>query len=271
MTELAAAPDGDSETCLRGHAIAQGDRFCTVCGESTDANPSEPPRGNEPASKRRKPVIVAGLAVAVVGIAIAIVAIAAQSGQSTKGEHSSKGPVPLATAVTNTLRSSNFTEQLTESTPQGDQSGHLVFQAPDRLAGYLDAGGRRTYLVVIGSTEYIAISTPTAGGSAPSSYFSQTSQAATAVDPVHTYLKYASQGAARHSGAVTTVTLRKAGQLETLVFTVKGSHVVSFHATTPGGSIQLTISNFGSSPSVALPAGAKIVSQPPTSSAASSG
>jgi hypothetical protein len=164
--------------------------------------------------------------------------------------------VPLARAVTNTLGASGYTEVLSESTNQGNQTGHLVYQAPDRLGGYLDSAGHRMFLVIIGSTEYLSVATPSTVTSPPSQYFSQATSGVTTVDPAHTYLPYFDKGPARRRGAVTTVTLTQDGKTETLVYTVAGDHVTAFRATTPQGTIRLAISDIGSSPSVTLPAGA---------------
>ena len=43
---------------------------------------------------------------------------------------------------------------VTESTPQGKQTDYLVFEAPDKLGGYVQSGNKRTYVYVIGDTEY---------------------------------------------------------------------------------------------------------------------
>ncbi len=71
---------------------------------------------------------------------------------------------PLSQAVYFTLASPNYTEVLSERSPQGNQVAHLVFQAPDRLGGYVQSGSRRTYIAIIGSTEYqsVTVTRPTA-------------------------------------------------------------------------------------------------------------
>jgi len=192
---------------------------------------------------------VVGLGAAAVGI------VQSQSGTS------------LGQAVTNTLGSTNYSEYLVEKTAQGSQNASLVYQAPDRLGGWLQSVGRRTYLVIIGTTEYISVTRSASATGQPTRFYTQQSPGAQAVDPAHTYLTYwnchgAPTCPTTRSGSVTTVTLSQGGQTEKLQFTVTGNVVTKFAAVTPGGTIVLELSEFGTSPKVALPAGAKIVSLP---------
>ena len=73
-------------------------------------------------------------------------------GAAVLGVSQAPSNVPLAKAVANTLAASNYSQVLTESTPQGKQADYLVFQAPDRLGGYVQSGTKRTYVYVIGNT-----------------------------------------------------------------------------------------------------------------------
>ena len=68
------------------------------------------------------------------------------------GVAQSPNNVPLQEAVDNTLAAPNYSEVLTESTPQGKQTDYLVYQAPDRLGGYIQSGTKRTYVYVIGKS-----------------------------------------------------------------------------------------------------------------------
>lgn len=183
-------------------------------------------------------------------------------GAAVLGVVQSTGGTGLGQAVSTTLRSSSYSEYLVERTPQGSQTASLVYQAPDRLGGWLQSAGRRTYLVIIGSTEYISVTRPAGATGAPLTFYRQQSAGAQAVDPAHTYLPYYDKGRAVRSGSVTTVTLTQGGQTERLTFTVTGNFVSKFTAATPGGTISLDISNVGSSPTVSLPKGAKIVATP---------
>ncbi len=188
-------------------------------------------------------------------------------GAAVLGIAQSQSGTDLGQAVHNTLRAPNYSEYLVEKTPQGNQTASLVYQAPDRLGGWLQSAGRRTYLVIIGSTEYISVtrSTKTAGG--PLTFYTQQTTGAQAVDPAHTYLPYwnchgAPTCPTTRSGSVTTVKLSQGGQTEKLNYTVTGNVVSKFTAVTPGGTISLEISKVASSPAVALPKGAKIIAVP---------
>ncbi len=174
-------------------------------------------------------------------------------GAAALGVVQSKSATSLSQAVSNTLKAPSYTEYLVEKTPQGDQTASLSYQAPDRLGGWLQSVGRRTYLVIIGSTEYISVTRPAKGAKGPIVFYKQQTQGAQAVDPAHTYLMYYDQGTSTRSGSVTTVTLTQGGETEKLVYTVTGNYVSNFKATTPGGTINLDIGNVGSAPKVALP------------------
>ena len=187
----------------------------------------------------------------VVGAGFAVLgAVQAQSGTS------------LGQAVTNTLGAPNYSEALVEKTPQGNQQASLVFQSPDRLAGWLQASGRKTYLFIIGHTEYIAVTT-SAKAPRPTKFFTQQTTGAKAVDPAQTYLRYWNKGPSTRNGSVTTVTLTQGGQTEQLIYTVTGNYVSDFKAVTPGGSIELAITEVGTSPPVELPKGYTITSAAP--------
>ena len=183
-------------------------------------------------------------------------------GAAVLGIAQSQSGTSLGQAVTNTLKSPNYSEYLVEKTPQGSQTANLVFEAPDRLGGSLESAGRRTYLVIIGSTEYISVTRPAGSTSAPLTFYTQQTTGAQAVDPAHTYLPYYDRGPSTRSGSVTTVTLSQGGQTEKLTYTVTGNYVSKFTAVTPGGTISLEISKVGTSPAVSLPKGAKIVASP---------
>jgi hypothetical protein len=192
---------------------------------------------------------LAGLVATVVGL------VQSQSGTS------------LGQAQKITLASTNYTEHLVEKTPQGNQTASLVYQAPDRLGGWLESAGRRTYLVIIGSKEYISVTRPKSSAGKPLTFYTQQTTGARAVDPAHTYLPYwnchgAPTCPTTRSGSVTTVTLSQGGQTEKLSFTVTGNYVSKFAAATPGGTIDLQISELGTSPEVTLPKGSRVVGFP---------
>ena len=60
-------------------------------------------------------------------------------------------------AVHNTQHAASYSEVVSETTPQGTQTDYLVYQAPDKLGGYIQSGNRRTYVYVIGNKEYQSI------------------------------------------------------------------------------------------------------------------
>jgi len=188
-------------------------------------------------------------------------------GAAVLGVAQSQSGTDLGQAVKTTLASPNYSEYLVEKTPQGSQTASLVYQAPDRLGGWLQSAGRRTYLVIIGSTEYISVTRSARVTGAPLTFYKQPTTGAQAVDPAHAYLPYwnchgAPSCPTTRSGATTTVTLSQGGQTERLTYTVTGNYVSRFTAGIPGGSIRLDITDVGSSPGVSLPKGAKIVSGP---------
>ena len=185
------------------------------------------------------------------------------AGAAVRGSSQAPSNVPLAKAVANTLAARNYSQVLTESTPQGKQADYLVFQAPDRLGGYVQSGTKRTYVYVIGTTEYQSL---TVSPSAPTTklvLYRQASQGAKLLDPVRNYLNYVHE--AKHvtqSGSNYSFSLTQQGQVGKFVVTVSGKYVTQVLLTVQGASVQLVVSQFGSSPPVALPAGAKVVAAP---------
>ena len=171
--------------------------------------------------------------------------------------------VALGTAVANTLGASGYTEDLSQVSPQGSQTAKVVYQAPDRLGGWIQSAGRRTHLVIIGSTEYVSVSASPSTPNGKLVFYTQQTSGVQNVDPAHNYLAYWNRGPAVTDGDTTTVTLHQGGQTETLTFTVSGQYVSRFKAVTPGGTIVLDISAVGSSPAVALPKGATVRSGQP--------
>jgi hypothetical protein len=178
-------------------------------------------------------------------------------GAATLGVVQSKSGVALGQAVTNTLHSANYTENLVEHTPQGNQTATFVYQAPDRLAGWIRSPAGQIYVVVIGATEYAGATQSLTDQRIPRVFFTQEGPGAQSVDPAHRYLPYWNKGPSTRSGSVTTVNLTESGETVKLTFTVTGNYVSNFKAVGTGSTIGLVISKIGSSPAVALPAGAK--------------
>jgi hypothetical protein len=167
-------------------------------------------------------------------------------------------------AVPNTLLASNYSEVLNESTPQGKQTDYLVFQAPDRLGGYIQSGTKRTYVYVIGKWEYQSLTVAAGVSTDHLTFYRQASQGATALDPAHGYLPYAKQAKdVTHSGDTYSFTLSETTaqgkQSGTFTYTVSGPYVSEFTLNVATASVQLVISQVGSSPPVELPAGSKVI------------
>jgi hypothetical protein len=172
-------------------------------------------------------------------------------------------------AVPNTLAASNYSEVLTENTSQGTQTDYLVYQAPDRLGGYIQSGNKRTYVVVIGTVVYQSLTVTPDTPTSHLTFYRQQSQGAKTLDPVHGYLPYVSQGKTiTRSGdtysftltrTVRTATGKTAKQTAALSYTVSGQYVSEFSLTVKNAAVNLVISQVGSSPPVALPAGAKVI------------
>ncbi len=189
------------------------------------------------------------------------------AGAAALGVSQAPKNAPLLQAVTNTLSATNYSEVLVESTSQGKQTDNLVFQAPDRLGGYIESGNRRTYVYVIGSTEYQSLTVSSSASTRNLVFYRQASQGAAALDPAHGYLPYASQAKnPKHNGDTYSFTLTKQGQTGTFTYTVDGGYITQFTLSVPNASVRLDISAVGTSPPVALPAGARVVSAPSSSS-----
>ena len=67
---------------------------------------------------------------------LALVAVVG-AGAAALGVAQAPKNVPLKQAVANTLGAPNYTEVSPRSTPQGTQTDDLVWQAPDKLGGYV--------------------------------------------------------------------------------------------------------------------------------------
>ena len=165
----------------------------------------------------------------------------------------------LQQAATNTVHAPSYSEVLTQITPQGKQIDDLKYQAPDRLGGYIQSGSKRTYIYVIGNTEYQSQPVPGNTSTKQLTLNSQSSQGATALDPAQSYLPYAVQ--AKHptrSGDTYSFKLTTQGRTGTFTYTVKGQYVSLFSLNVSTSSVRLKISGIGTSSPVALPTGSSI-------------
>lgn len=167
----------------------------------------------------------------------------------------------LRQAVDNTLGASSYTEDISHATPQGAETLHLVFEAPDRIGGYVQLGNARSYVFVVGSTQYqsttVTPGTPTRG----LTFYRQAGTSARSNDPLAAYLAdYVRPATVVHrDGTRYRVTVVKSGQTGTFVTTVSGPYVAELSVRAPGLADDIVVSSVGSSPPVHLPAGARVV------------
>ncbi len=198
--------------------------------------------------------------------------VAVGAGGAVLGVVQSPTNVPLQQAVDNTLTAPNYSEVLTESTPEGKQTDYLTYQAPDRLGGYIQSGDKRTYVYVIGPLEFQSLTVSTNSSTKHLIFYKQSSQGAQALDPVHGYLAYASHGKnVQQSGNTYSFSLTKSGQTGKFAFTVSGQYMSEVMLNVQSASVQLVISQVGTSPRVQLPAGSRVVTSPSSGSVGSSG
>jgi hypothetical protein len=177
----------------------------------------------------------------------------------------------LVTAVNNTRNAPNYTQVVSEKTPQGSQTDYLVWQAPDRLGGYSESGGKRTYVYVLpsatGPVEYQSITQAASGSTKHLLFYRQPGESAELLNPAYNYLQYALDAKnVTHSGNTYTFTLTQTSaqgkETGTFVYTVNGSYVSQFDLTVETSSVRMVISAVGSSPPVNLPPGSRVVSLP---------
>jgi hypothetical protein len=201
--------------------------------------------------------------VAVVGLGGAVLGISLSPTNAT-----------LSQAIKNTLAASGYTQVVTEKTSTGNQNDSLIWQAPNRLGGYIESGNKRTYVYVLPTTsgsyfEYQSLTVTPATATRRLVFYRQASQSAAMLDPTHNYLRYASEG--KHivqSGNTYSFTLTQTSsqgkETGKFVYTVSGQYISQFDLTVQGASVRLVLSDIGSSPPVNLPAGAKVVAAPTT-------
>jgi hypothetical protein len=175
----------------------------------------------------------------------------------------------LQQAVKNTLNASNYTSDVLESSSQGTQTQHLVFQAPSRLGGYVDSGTVRVYVAVIDGVEYQSNQVTQSSSTAHLTFQKQTSQPASSYDPVHEYVALAKNAKNVHQkGDTYTFTVTQQGQSASFTATVIGQYLSALTISATGAQLSLTVSSVNSSSPVALPSGAKVVATPPTTAPA---
>jgi hypothetical protein len=207
------------------------------------------------------------------------------AGAAVLGVAQAPNDAALLPAVTNTVGNTkthtagaaNFSESFTEVASVGKQSESLVFQAPDRIGGYQQSGNKRTYVYVIGKVAYESLTVAAKASTAHLTFYRQplpAGESAKSFDPAHIYLVYARDKSVKdlqNQGSTHTFTITKSGQTGHFVYTVSGPYVSEFTLKVGAESVALSISKVGTSPPVALPAGAKVVAAPPTGASGASG
>jgi hypothetical protein len=182
------------------------------------------------------------------------------AGGAVLGSVQSPKTASLDKAVATTLAASSYSQVLTQVAPQGTETDYLTYQAPDRLGGYVQSGNMRTYVMVIGTTEYLARTVSATASTKHLVFSKQQTRGAQAVDPVHNYLRFAKLGThITQDGNTYSFTLTRGGQTGKLTYTVSGQYVSEFTLKVQGASIDLMISQVGTAPPVALPSGSKVV------------
>jgi len=172
----------------------------------------------------------------------------------------------LAKAKANTLTASSYTEVVTQKTLQGSQTDYLVWQAPDRLGGYIESGTRRTYVYVIGSYEYQSV-TVSGSSSGRLVFYRQPSQGAAALDPTPDYLAYIDRAKdISKSGTTYSFTVHQGSVAGKFTVVVSGSYVASLDLSVQRQSVGLVLSQIDSSPPVRLPANSRVVGLPTSKS-----
>jgi hypothetical protein len=168
----------------------------------------------------------------------------------------------LNIAAKNTTAATSYTEDLKQvSTANGTGLLHVVLQAPDRLAGYEQATGRRSYLVVAGNTVYQSVATSiTSSITSHRFYVQHVSDPISQVDPLPSYLSLVSRAKAVHrDGSVYSFTLATTtGKLAQLHYTVTGEYVSRIDVNIPGSITRIDLTRINSSPPVELPAQSSI-------------
>ena len=132
---------------------------------------------------------------------LALVAVVG-AGAAALGVPQAPNNVPLSQAVVNTLAAPNYSEVVSEPTPQGTQADYLVYQAPDNLGGYIQSGNKRTYVYVIGDQGVPEHHRDRNHPHQAPGFLRQPSQGAAALDPAHNYLSYATAGQERQAVGV---------------------------------------------------------------------
>jgi hypothetical protein len=152
-------------------------------------------------------------------------------------------------------------QQTTKS--NGSERLHVVVHAPDRLAGYQQASGRRSYLVVVKDTVCQTAATKiTANATTRPFRVEHAADAVAQIDSLPSYLKLVNKAKDVHpSGSTYRFDLpTSTGGLAQPRYTVTGKSVTKIEVTQPGSVVKVTISAINSSPQVKAPTASSIIS-----------
>ena len=187
------------------------------------------------------------------------------AGAAVLGISQAPSNVSLNKAVVNTLAAPNYNEVITQVGPQGTQTDYLTYVAPSTLGGYIDAAGKRTYVYVIGTTEFQSLPVSSSNPPKVLTFYKQQGPGAKAVDPARHYLTFATTAKnITHSGSAYSFDLTQQGQTGHFVYTVTGRYISDMMLSVSTSSVHVVISQVGSAPQVTLPKGAKIIKLPAT-------
>lgn len=170
--------------------------------------------------------------------------------------------VSLPKALANTKAATSYNLVFTEVLPQGKETDYLTYQAPSTVGGYVETTSGRTYVYVIGDTEYQSLTVPNGTSTKNLTFYKQPARSGSA-NLILAYLGFASS--AKHitqSGTSYSFVLTQSGESGHFTYTVSGKYLSSFGVTASGESIHGVISQVGTAAPVALPKGAKIVEAP---------
>jgi hypothetical protein len=192
------------------------------------------------------------------------------AGAAVLGITQAPSNVSLNKAVANTLAASSYNEVVTQTGPTGTATDYLTFHAkPATLGGYIEESGRRTYVYVIGNTEYQSV--PVASGTPPHglTFYKQKGPGAAAVDPARHYLGFAKTGKnVTQSAGTYSFSLSQQGQTGHFAYTVSGQYVsgvlLTVATASASESVHVVIAQVGSARPVTLPKNIKIVKAPTT-------
>jgi hypothetical protein len=146
----------------------------------------------------------------------------------------------------------SYSQVLTEKTPRA-QTDYLVWQAPDRLGGYIQSGSKRTYVYVLpsatGPVEYQSITQSVSGSTKHLIFYRQPGERGRIPRPDaelpplrQRRPKNVTQSGDTYTFTLTQTTSHGNTETGTFVYTVTGPYVSQFNLTVETSSVQLVIS-----------------------------